>query len=107
MDPRISRWAKTLVGYCLEVQPGQIVLINATPAAEPLVAEVYRETLRALTEALGDHRDHSTALGDSRARRCEVTLMCDCGHRVRPAHRQSIREAICTRCNQRDAHHCI
>lgn len=47
MDPRISRWAKTLVGYCLEVQPGQIVLINATPAAEPLVAEVYRETLRA------------------------------------------------------------
>ena len=47
MDPRISRWAKTLVGYCLEVQPGQIVLINATPAAELLVAEVYRETLRA------------------------------------------------------------
>ncbi len=47
MDPRIERWAKTLVGYCLEVQPGQMVLINATPAAEPLVAEVYREVLRA------------------------------------------------------------
>jgi aminopeptidase len=47
MDPRITRWARTLVGYCLEVQPGQIVLISATPAAEPLVAEVYREVLRA------------------------------------------------------------
>jgi aminopeptidase len=47
MDPRISRWAKTLVGYCLEVRPGQTVLINATPVAEPLVAEVYREVLRA------------------------------------------------------------
>ena len=68
---------------------------------------LYLETLRALTEALGDHRDHSTALGDARARRSEVTLMCGCGHRVRPAHRQSIREAICTRRNQRDAHHCI
>lgn len=47
MDPRITRWAKTLVGYCLEVRPGQTVFINATPAAEPLVAEVYREVLRA------------------------------------------------------------
>ena len=47
MDPRITRWAKTLVGYCLEVQPGQTVLLNASPAAEPLLAEVYREVLRA------------------------------------------------------------
>ena len=47
MDPRIERWAKTLVNYCLEVQPGQMVLMIATPVAEPLVAEVYRETLRA------------------------------------------------------------
>ncbi|MFI5272224.1 MAG: aminopeptidase [Ktedonobacterales bacterium] len=47
MDPRIIRWAKTLVGYCLEVQPGETVLINAAPVAEPLVREVYREVLRA------------------------------------------------------------
>ncbi|HEU5349807.1 MAG TPA: aminopeptidase [Ktedonobacterales bacterium] len=47
MDPRISRWAKTLVGYCLEVKPGESVQINATPAATPLIAEVYREVLRA------------------------------------------------------------
>jgi hypothetical protein len=60
-----------------------------------------------LTEALGDHRDQSTALGDARVRRCEVTLMCDCGHRGRRARRQSIRGAICTRCRQRDAGHGI
>ncbi len=47
MDPRLSRWAKTLVNYCLEVRPGESVQINATPAAEPLIAEVYREVLRA------------------------------------------------------------
>lgn len=47
MDPRIERWAKTLVGYCLDVQPGQLVTISATPVAEPLVREVYREVLRA------------------------------------------------------------
>jgi aminopeptidase len=47
MDPRISRWAKTLVSYCLEVRPGQTVLVESTPLAEPLVREVYREVLRA------------------------------------------------------------
>ncbi len=47
MDPRISRWAETLVNYCLEVAPGQTVLITSQPAAEPLIAQVYRETLRA------------------------------------------------------------
>ncbi len=47
MDPRITRWAKTLVEYCLSVNPGDLVAINATPAAEELVAEVYRYTLRA------------------------------------------------------------
>lgn len=47
MDSRISRWAKTLVGYCLDVKPGETVQINATTAAEPLVAAVYGEVLRA------------------------------------------------------------
>jgi aminopeptidase len=48
VDPRITRWAKTLVNYCVEVRPGQTVLIlTSSPLAEPLVAEVYRETLRA------------------------------------------------------------
>jgi aminopeptidase len=47
MDPRISRWARTLVQYCLSIQPGELLVINSTPAAEELIAEVYRETLRA------------------------------------------------------------
>jgi aminopeptidase len=46
-DPRIERWAKTLTGYCLNVQPGHVVLITSTPLAEPLIAAVYREVLRA------------------------------------------------------------
>jgi len=76
----------------------------SSTALSPGTTALYRETLRALTEGLDDHRDHSTALGDARARRCEVTLMCDCGHLVRPAHHQNIREAICTRCNRHVAH---
>ena len=79
----------------------------SSTALPPGTTALYRETLRALTEALGDHRDHSTARRDARTRRCEVTLVCDCGHRVRPARRQTIREAICTRCNHRDARHGI
>jgi aminopeptidase len=46
-DPRIQRWAETLTRYCLYVQPGETVLIQATPLAAPLVEAVYREVLRA------------------------------------------------------------
>lgn len=46
-DPRIARWAKTLVGYCLDVQPGQVVLIHSTPLAEPLISATHQEVLRA------------------------------------------------------------
>jgi aminopeptidase len=46
-DPRITRWAQTLVGYCLNIQPGHVVIVNSTSLAEPLIAETYREVLRA------------------------------------------------------------
>jgi aminopeptidase len=46
-DTRIERWARTLVGYCLNIQPGHVVLISSTPLAEPLIAATYREVLRA------------------------------------------------------------
>jgi aminopeptidase len=46
-DPRIQRWAETLTRYCLYVQPGETVLIQATELAAPLVRAVYREILRA------------------------------------------------------------
>ncbi len=46
-DPRIQRWAETLTHYCLYIQPGETVLIQATELAAPLVRAVYREILRA------------------------------------------------------------
>ncbi|MGO8951306.1 MAG: aminopeptidase [Ktedonobacterales bacterium] len=46
-DPRIARWAKTLVGYCLDIQPGQVVVMHSTPLAEPLITATYQEVLRA------------------------------------------------------------
>jgi len=45
-DMRIERWARTLVNYSLYVKAGDIVAINATPTAAPLVEAVYREVLR-------------------------------------------------------------
>jgi len=43
MDPRISRWPRR--SWLLpRSAAGAELIINATPAAEPLVAEVYRET---------------------------------------------------------------
>jgi aminopeptidase len=46
-DPRLERWAQTLVHYCLEVKPGQLVAIQSSPLALPLIEAVYREVLRA------------------------------------------------------------
>ncbi len=44
-DPRIARWAQTLVHYSLRVQPGELIMIQSTPLAAPLVEAVYREIL--------------------------------------------------------------
>jgi aminopeptidase len=46
-DERVRRWAATLTHYCLDVQPGEVVVINSTPLAEPLVRATYREILQA------------------------------------------------------------
>jgi len=46
-DIRITRWAHTLVHYCLYLQPGETVSIQSTPLAAPLVEAVYREALHA------------------------------------------------------------
>ncbi len=45
-DPRLRRWAETLVRYSVGIQPGDRFMINSMPQAAPLVAEVYREALR-------------------------------------------------------------
>jgi aminopeptidase len=46
-DPRITAWARTLVTYSTGVQPGDVVSIEGDVSARTLLAEIYRETLRA------------------------------------------------------------
>jgi aminopeptidase len=46
-DSRIEAWARTLVTYSTRVQPGDVVSIEGDVSARPLLAAIYRETLRA------------------------------------------------------------
>lgn len=45
-DIRIERWAHTLINYCLYLKEGDILSIQSTFLATPLVEAVYREALR-------------------------------------------------------------
>ena len=45
-DPRLRRWAEVLVRFSVGVKSGDKFLINGSPQATPLVAEVYRAALR-------------------------------------------------------------
>src|SRR5437588_12805040 len=51
-DSRLSHLAQILIHYSLNVQPGNLVAIQAGVEAMPLLREVYREILRA-----GGHPD--------------------------------------------------
>lgn len=51
-DIRLQRWAHTLVHYCLALQAGETVTIEATPHASPLVEAVYREALQVGAEPI-------------------------------------------------------
>jgi aminopeptidase len=46
-DRRLLNLASTLVDYCVEVRPGDKVLLNGSVVAMPLVTETYRQILRA------------------------------------------------------------
>lgn len=46
MNAMLKKYAQLLVNYCLEIQPGERLYVRTTTLAEPLVREVYRETLR-------------------------------------------------------------
>ena len=46
-DPKLIKWAETLVGYSLDLQPGEQVLIRVDEAGLPLAKEVYRASLAA------------------------------------------------------------
>ena len=45
IDP--VRFARLLTGYCLEVQPGQQIVVRASTLAAPLVLELQRAILEA------------------------------------------------------------
>lgn len=47
MDPRVANLAKILVGYSTKIGEGDTCVIESSTAAEPLVAAVYEEVLRA------------------------------------------------------------
>jgi len=47
IDPRVANLARILVGYSTKVGPGETCIIEGSTAAEPLVAAVYEEVLRA------------------------------------------------------------
>lgn len=44
-DPRMTKWADTLASYCLDLIPGEQLLIRVDEAAVPLAKEVYRAAL--------------------------------------------------------------
>ena len=46
-DPRVRKLAETLVGYSLNIKPGEFVVIGTQPAAAPLIEELYRAILLA------------------------------------------------------------
>ena len=47
IDPRVANLARILVGYSTKVGAGETCVIEGSTAAEPLVAAVYEEVLRA------------------------------------------------------------
>ncbi len=47
LDPRVGNLARILVGYSTRVAAGETVVIEGPTAAEPLVAAVYEEVMRA------------------------------------------------------------
>ncbi len=63
----LNKYAKLLVNYCVDLQPGERLFVASTTLAEPLITEVYREALRA-----GGHCEFSLAtLGQDRVLREE------------------------------------
>jgi len=61
VDDRLSRMARVLVRYSLNVQPGNLVAIQGGNEAIPLLREIYRETLRA-----GGHPELNIVMEEAR-----------------------------------------
>ncbi len=54
MDTIYTRYARLLTEYCLDLQPGDRLLVQSTTLAEPLVREVYRAAMRRGANVLVD-----------------------------------------------------
>jgi aminopeptidase len=46
VDPRITRLADVLLGYCVKLKKDQLVVIQSTELASPLVRELYKKALQ-------------------------------------------------------------
>jgi aminopeptidase len=46
-DSRVTKLAEVLVSYSVGVKPGQLVRINGSPIASPLVVEIFRAVVKA------------------------------------------------------------
>jgi aminopeptidase len=46
-DPRLTKLADVLVNYSVAVKPGQLVRINGSPIASPLIVEIFRSVVKA------------------------------------------------------------
>ena len=44
-DPRIVKMARVLIDYSADIQPGDRILLEAEPTAEPLLRELFLRTL--------------------------------------------------------------
>ena len=64
MESILNKYAQLLVNYCLEIQPGDKLLVRSTTLAEPLIREVYREALKsgAVVETEFDFREKNRIL---------------------------------------------
>lgn len=60
----LPKYADLLVNYCLEIKPGDRLLVKSTTLAEPLVREVYRAAVKAgaLVEVELDFREKNRIL---------------------------------------------
>jgi aminopeptidase len=47
VDPRVERLAEVLVDYSTEISPGQLVLLETTPSATPLLRALFRKVVEA------------------------------------------------------------
>ncbi|MEL7377882.1 MAG: aminopeptidase, partial [Bacteroidota bacterium] len=43
----LKRYAQLLVQYCLDIRPGDRLLVQSTTLAEPLIAQIYRACIQA------------------------------------------------------------